>query len=129
MKVYNDLKDKYEAAGNLPFVAIVEWTPEQRPAAINVFRKLASAREGQGVMGLHTWNLIGRNTMIVIGWTNSAVSLQKFCAAITFGTGLLMEICPAIDQFALDKALREAGAGARRGGRAGLGEKTPETQP
>ena len=57
--------------------------------------------------GLHTWNLIGRNTMIVIGWSNSAVSLQKFCAAITFGTGLLMEICPAIDQIGLQKALRE----------------------
>ena len=43
--------------------------------------------------------------MIVIGWMNSPISLQRFCAAITFGSGLTMEIFPAIDQFELKTAL------------------------
>ena len=45
--------------------------------------------------------------MIAIGWTNSPVSLQKFCASITYGSGITMDVCPAIDHFGLTKALGE----------------------
>jgi len=105
MIVYNNYKEDLEKKGYTPFVAIVKWTPEERPTAITRFSKLFSSPEGQGVKGVHTWNLVGRNTMIVIGWMNSPISLQRFCAAITFGSGLTMEIFPAIDQFDLKTAL------------------------
>jgi hypothetical protein len=50
---------------------------------------------------------MGRDTMIAIGWTNSPISLQKFCASITYGSGITLDVCPAIDHFGLTKALGE----------------------
>jgi hypothetical protein len=115
MLVYNKYKEELEKQGYTPFVAIVKWMPEERPAAITRFSKAFATPEGEGVKGVHTWNLIGRNTMIVIGWMNSPISLQKFCASITFGTALTMDICPAIDHSGLKTAL---------GGLRSLGPKT-----
>jgi hypothetical protein len=105
--VYNQLKEEYESGGYLPFVCIIKWTPEEEPAAIKRYSQVFATKEGKGVKGVHTWNLIGRNTMIVIGWTNSSVSLQKFCTSITYGTGISMDVCPAIDHFGLTNALQE----------------------
>jgi hypothetical protein len=107
MIIYNKLKDEYEAAGYTPFVCIVKWTPEERAAAIATLSQGFETPEGQGVKGVHGWNLIGRNTMILIGWMNSPISLQKFCATITYGTGLSVDICPAIDHLGLKKTLEE----------------------
>lgn len=107
MIVYNDLKEKYEKAGFMPFVCIIKWKPEEEPAAIDRYSRIFATPEGKGVKGVHTWNLIGRNSMIVIGWTNSPVSLQKFCTSVTYGTGISMDVCPAIDHFDLTKALLE----------------------
>jgi hypothetical protein len=45
--------------------------------------------------------------MVVIGWMNTAVSLQKLCTSITYGTGISMDVSPAIDHFGLEKALKE----------------------
>jgi len=104
-KIYSDKKDEYERGGYTPFVCIVKWTPEQRQAAIATFLRGFTTPEGQGVQGVHGWDLIGRNTMILIGWMNSAASLQKFCASITYETGLSIDVCPAIDHIALKKVL------------------------
>jgi hypothetical protein len=104
-KIYNELKKEYESAGYLPFVCLIEWPPEEEPTAIERYARIFSLPEGKGVKGVHTWNLIGRNTMIAIGWTNSPVSLQKFCTAITYGTAITMEVCPAVDHFGLTEAL------------------------
>ena len=105
--VYNKLKEEYEKSGYMPFVCIITWTPEEEPAAIKRYAQIFATPEGKGVKGVHTWNLIGRNSMVVIGWTNSSVSLQKFCTSITYGTGIRMEVCPATDHFGLTKALKE----------------------
>jgi hypothetical protein len=107
MLVYNKLKDEYEKGGYLPFVGIVKWTPEDRSAAVGKFLQIISRPEGEGVKGVHTWNLIGRDTMIVIGWAKSPVSLQKFSASITLGSELSVELCPAIDHFGLQQAFAE----------------------
>ena len=115
MIVYNNYIQGLKRKGYTPFIAIVKWTPEERPAAIARFSQAFDTPEGQGVTGVHTWNLIGRNTMIVIGWMNSPISLQRICASITFGTGLTMEIFPAIDHSDLKEAL---------GGLKSLGPKT-----
>lgn len=106
-KIYNELRDKYEEEGYLPFVCIIEWAPESELIAIQRYTKVFETPEGKGVKGVHTWNLIGRNTMIAIGWTNSPVSLQKFCTAVTYGTDIRMDICPAIDHENLMQALKE----------------------
>jgi hypothetical protein len=45
--------------------------------------------------------------MILIRWTNSPISLQKFCTSSTYGTGISMDICPAIDHFVLRRVLEE----------------------
>jgi hypothetical protein len=105
--IYNKLKEEYEAAGYTPFVCIVKWTTEEEPTFLARWSQLYTTPQGEGVKGVHTWNLIGRNTMLFIGWMNSPVSLQKFCTSITYGTGLSIEVCPAIDHFALKKALEE----------------------
>ncbi len=107
MLMYNEKKDEHERKGYTPFVCFVKWTPEEEPIFLARFCQLYATPEGEGVVGLHAWNLIGRNTMIVIGWMNSAVSLQKFCTSWTHGTGITVEPCPAIDHFALDEALRK----------------------
>jgi hypothetical protein len=117
MIVYNNYIQGLKGKGYTPFIAIVKWTPEERSTAITRFSQAFDTPEGQGVTGVHTWNLVGRNTMIVIGWMNSPISLQKFCAAITFGTGLTMEIFPAIDHSDLKTALgglKPLGLRARR---------------
>jgi hypothetical protein len=106
-KIFNQLKQEYESKGYMPFVCIIKWSPEEEPAAIRRYSQIFATPEGKGVKGVHTWNLIGRNSMIVIGWTNSPVSLQKFCTSVTFGTGITMEVCPAIDHFGLTLALQE----------------------
>lgn len=118
--IYGPKKEEYEAAGYMPFVCFVKWTPEERSEVIKRFSQAFDTAEGQGVKGLHTWNLIGRHTMIVIGWTKSHVSLQKFCTSITQGTGISMDICPAIDHFGLREALGLK-AGARE-------SKTPKAR-
>ena len=107
MKVYNELKDQYEEEGYTPFVCIVEWTPEQETTFLRRWSKMYETPEGDGIKGIHTWNLIGRNTLLFIGWMNSAVSLQKFCTSITHQTGLSIEVCPAIDHFSMKTALDE----------------------
>jgi hypothetical protein len=107
MKVYNELKKEYEAKGFTPFVCLIKWPPLEEAAAIKRYLKIFATPEGEGIRGVHAWNLIGRNSMIVIGWMNSAVSLQKFCTSITIGTGISMEVCPAVDHFGLEKALKE----------------------
>jgi hypothetical protein len=106
-KVYNQLKTDYESKGYLPFVCIIEWAPEDEAEAIERYFKIFSTPEGEGVKGVHTWNLIGRNSMIVIGWTNSNVSLQKMCTSITYGTAISMDVCFASDHFDLTRALQE----------------------
>lgn len=106
-KPYNDLKEKLENMGYLSFVGILKWSPDQRPIVAAKYAQIFVTPEGSGVKGVHTWHLMGRDTMIVIGWTNSSISLQKFCASITYGTGITMDVCPAIDHFGLTKALGE----------------------
>jgi hypothetical protein len=106
-KVYNELKEQYEEAGYAPFVCIIDWPPESEVAAIERYSLIFNTPEGSGVKGVHTWNLIGRNSMIAIGWTNSPVSLQKFCTSVTYGTDITMEVCPAIDHEGLTQALDE----------------------
>lgn len=106
MKVYSKVKGEYEKAGYTPFVCIIKWLPQEEAAAIDRYLRVFKTPEGEGVKGVHAWNLIGRNSMIVIGWMNSSESLQKFCTSITFGTGISMEVCPAVDHFGLEKALR-----------------------
>lgn len=107
MLIYNKLKKEYEAKRYTPFVCIVKWAPEEEPTFLARFSKLYTTPEGQGVKGLHGWNLIGRNTMLFIIWMNSPVSLQKFCTSFTYGTGITIDACPAIDHFGLKKALEE----------------------
>jgi hypothetical protein len=97
----------YEKAGYIPFVCIIKWEPAERDIAIKKLSQVFKTPEGKGIKGIHGWNLIGRNTMILIGWTNSHISLQKFYTSNTYGTGISMDICPAIDQFGLRKALEE----------------------
>lgn len=106
-KIYNHLKEEFEKKGYMPFVCIIKWTPDQRPMVAAKYSQIFVTPEGSGVKGVHTWHLMGRDTMIVIGWTNSPVSLQKFCASITYGTGITMDVCPAIDHFGLTQALGE----------------------
>lgn len=101
------INEEFAEEGYTPFVCIVKWAPEEEPTFFARFSQVYDTPEGQGVKGVHTWNLIGRNTMIVVGWMNSVVSLQKFCTSATYGTGITMEACPAIDQFGLNKALKE----------------------
>ncbi len=105
--IYNHLKEEYEKKGYMPFVCILKWTPDQRPIVAAKYSQVFVTPEGSGVKGVHTWHLMGRDTMIAIGWTNSPISLQKFCASITFGTGITMDVCPAIDHFGLKEALGE----------------------
>jgi hypothetical protein len=107
MKVYDKIVEDFGKAGYVPFVAIVEWPAEERAAAIAKFYQAFPSADRDGLQGVHAWNLIGRNTMIVIGWTNSAAALQKFSISFTQGTGLTMEICPAIDHDSLKKVLGE----------------------
>lgn len=106
-KIYNELKKEYEDAGYLPFVGIIKWPPEDEPAAIQRYSYIFSVPEGEGVKGVHTWNLIGKNTLVVIGWANSAVSLQKFCTSVTYGTRITIDIGAAVDHFGLTQALDE----------------------
>lgn len=101
------LKEECESKGYMPFVCIIKWTPEERQAATNIFAQIFVKKEVEEVKGVHTWDLIGRDTMIVIGWTNSPVSLFKLCRSVTYGTGITMDVCPAIDHFGLAKALAE----------------------
>ena len=105
--IYNSKKEELEAAGYTPFVCIVKWTPEEETTFWERWSQLYTTPEGEGVKGIHTWNLIGKNTMLFIGWMNSAISLQKFCTSITYETHLSIDVCPAIDHFALRKALEE----------------------
>ncbi len=106
MKVY-DADVMKKVSGWLPFVAIVKWPPEQKAAAIAKFYQAFPSADSEGLRGTHAWNLIGRNTMIVIGWTNSEAALEKFSVFFTLGTGLTMEVCPAIDHETLRNALKE----------------------
>ena len=107
MNVYNGKKEEYEAEGYTPFVCFVKWTPEQEIEFLTRWSELYSTPEGKGIKGVHTWYLIGRNTLLFIGWMNSAVSLQKFCTSITYKTGFSIDVCPAIEHFGMKKALKE----------------------
>lgn len=107
MRMYNEKKEEYEAKGYTPFVCIIKWAPEEELAFLANYCRVYTEPEGSHVKGVHTWNLIGRNTMLIIGWMNSAVSLQKFCTSLAYGAGITMDVCPIIDQFALRKALEE----------------------
>lgn len=110
-EIYSDLKAEYEGRGYMPFVCLVTWTPEGRPAAIKRFCEFfpqeceKEVQEGKGIQGLHIWNLIGRDTMIVIGWANSPVRLQRFCESLSFGTDISLDVCPVIDHVGLTTAL------------------------
>jgi len=106
-RVFNELKNDLESQGYTPFVCIIKWMPEDEVTAIDRYLQVFEIPEGKGIKGVHTWNLIGRNTMIVIGWMNSAKSLQKFCTSVTYGTRISMEVCPAIDHFDLTEALKD----------------------
>ena len=112
-EIYSPLKEEYERNGYMPFVCLVKWTPEGRLEAIKRFCEFfpqackEGEQEGKGVLGLHIWNLIGRDNMIVIGWSNSPVGLQRFCESLSFGTDISIDVCPVIDQAGLTKALIE----------------------
>jgi hypothetical protein len=99
--------DRYKREGYMPFVCILSWKPEGRSAAISTFSKMTQPLEREGVKGVHGWGLLGRDSMIVIGWYNSPVKLQKWCTLIKFGTNICMDICPAIDNFSLATAFKE----------------------
>ena len=125
MKVYNEIVEGWKDKGYVPFVAIVEWPAEERAAAIAKFQQVAfssadSDPDSKEVLkGIHAWNLIGRNTMIVIGWTNSAAALQEFSIRFTLGTALTMEICPAIDHESLANILAKPKPAGRKTSKAG----------
>jgi len=122
-RIYKQIKDDYEKNGYLPFVCIITWPPESEAVAIERYLDVFKIPEGKGIKGLHTWNLIGRNTMLAIGWTNSPVSLQKFCTAVTYGTNICMDVCPAIDHDSLTHALTELKEQFRKTGGAAQAEK------
>ena len=106
-KLYNALKKQYEEEGYMPFVCIIKWPPDQRLVVADKYSHVFARHEDndKGLVGLHTWNLMGKDTMIAIGWTNSPIVLQKFCASITIGTCITMDVCFAIDHFGLTEAL------------------------
>lgn len=104
-KVYNEIKKQLEDEGFLPFVGIAEWPPGSESRVIERHALIFNTKEGAGVKGVHTWNLIGRNKMVVIGWTNSPVSLQKFCTSVTYNSDIRLEVSPAIDHDKLMEAI------------------------
>ena len=111
-KIYSDLKEEYEGQGYMPLICLVKWSPEGRQEAIKRFceflpRECEEQQERKTLQGLHIWNLIGRDTMIVIAWTNSPAGLQRFCESMTFGTDITMDVCPAIDHVGLTMVLSE----------------------
>jgi hypothetical protein len=118
MLVYKEMVGDW-AKEYVPFVAIVEWPPEERGTAIAKFYEAFPSADREGLKGTHAWNLIGRNTMIVIGWANSAAALQEFHMRFTMGTRLTMEICPAIDHDSLLKALAKPKRAGRKTSKAG----------
>jgi hypothetical protein len=119
MLVYKETVQGWRKEGYVPFVAIVEWPPQERAAAIAKFYEAFPSADREGLRGVHAWNLIGRNTMIVIAWTNSAAALEEFSLRFTMGTGLTMEICPAIDHESLVKALGKPKPAGRKTSKAG----------
>ncbi len=101
-----------------PFVCILNWPPQGRSAAISKFLEVYKTIDefedkGKdrtwmgGIRGLHGWRLMGRDTMILIGWYYDVKELQKFCTRLTLGTDITVDVCPAIDHIMLREAFKE----------------------
>ena len=100
------------------FVCILNWPPQGRSAVIKKFLEVFKIieefeKKGKdpkwmgGIRGLHGWRLMGRDTMILIGWYYDAKELQKFCTRLTFGTDITLDVSPAIDHVMLGEAFKE----------------------
>jgi hypothetical protein len=46
--IYNPKKNEYEKTGYIPFVCIIKWEPEERPAVIKKFSQVFDTPEGHG---------------------------------------------------------------------------------
>lgn len=92
-----DFIKKLEEKGFNPFIIIFTWEPgEDGLAAQNMFT-LHEQLEEKGIQAGHGWYLTGRRTMIVIGWADSNIKIQKLCLAVTYKTEIQADVSYCID--------------------------------
>ena len=84
-------------AGFFRFVVIFSWdhTEDTKGALrlIQLHKDLAK----YGIIQDHGLYLIGKRTFVLMGATNSAANLQKFCATVCFGSKISAEVSHAVD--------------------------------
>jgi hypothetical protein len=87
------LRDKY-----FRFVAMFTWENTEDLEAANKFRDLFDKLdEGIDLESFEGYYMTGHRTMIFVGQAISAVSVQRFTSAITFGSAMKGKISLAVE--------------------------------
>ena len=92
-----NLIDRLEKEGYRPFVIVFTWEFDEDKTAVVKMADLHQKLESLGVQAGHGWYLTGMRTMIVIGWSNSNLALQRLCATVTYGNSIQADLCNAVD--------------------------------
>jgi hypothetical protein len=92
-----DLIAKFEKKGYRPFIILFSWEFDDDATAVAKMSDLHQKLDRLDIQAGHGWYLTGMRTMIVVGWSNSNLTLQRLCATVTFGNGIQAEVCHAVD--------------------------------
>jgi hypothetical protein len=97
MALYLELLKKHKNNKENPFIATVTWEPGDNFEAAKRFRKIINNLGDFGILDGHAWYLVGKRTMLVIGFTDDSMNIEKFSLFMTLGTNIKVEPSYIVD--------------------------------
>jgi hypothetical protein len=91
--------------GYYRFVAILTWPPQADLVAAQKLKIVLQAPQGIDAVNTQTYYLTGERTFVIIGFTPSAIDLQKFISSIIFGTDLDAKVYHAVEGAQMNQCL------------------------
>jgi hypothetical protein len=106
MALYLELLKKHKNKKENPFVATVTWEPGDNDEAAKRFRQIIDNLGDFGILDGHGWYLVGKRTMIVIGFTADSMNIERFSLFMTLGTNIKVEPSYTVDAHELVGAIK-----------------------
>jgi hypothetical protein len=88
-----------------PFVATVTWEPGDNNEAAKRLTQIIGKLESYGIKDGHGLYLVGKRTMIVTGFTDDSMNIEKFSLFMTLGTNIKVEPSYAVDAHELAREI------------------------
>ncbi|MGO9138535.1 MAG: hypothetical protein ACLP9S_11990 [Syntrophales bacterium] len=103
-----EMAKKHKINKENPFIATVTWGPGDDVEAARRLKQIHNALEEKcGIKDGFAWYLVGKRTMIVFGFTDDSMNIEKFSLFMTQGTNIKVEPCYVVEAHELVEVIKD----------------------